>query len=123
MKYRAWREYRDGIPALVLLWNGDVYPALTRAVERALPDAIREGMRPADRVRSHRDTSWCMARGTDAFLVYSMNGDAVDLDLTDAPGSYAVSWLDSDWRPAAEVRSGHRRRRPGDHQPASRRHR
>ena len=94
MKYRAWREYRDGHPRLVLLWNGDEYPDVTRAVERALPRARREGMRPADRVRSHRDASWCMERGTDAFLVYSMNGDAIVLDLTNAAGPYTLSWLD-----------------------------
>ena len=94
MKYRAWREYRDAYPRLVLLWNGDEYPDLTRAIERAVPPEAREAMRPADLVRSHRDTSWCVAKGMDAFLVYSMHGDAVALDLANAAGAYSVSWVD-----------------------------
>jgi hypothetical protein len=95
MKYRAWREYRDRFPKIVLLWNGDEYPAVTRAVEAAIPAAARAGMRPADVVRTHADTSWCMARRADAFVVYTMNGDAVALDLTASEGAFAVSWLDS----------------------------
>jgi hypothetical protein len=95
MKYRAWREYRDGHPRLVLLWDGDEYPDLSRAIERAVPREAREGMRPADLVRTHRDTAWCMARETDAYLVYSMNGDAVELDLSGARGRFSVAWLDS----------------------------
>jgi len=94
MKYRAWREYRDRFPTLVLLWSGDEYPDLTRAIERAIPPAARAGMRPADVVRTHLDTSWCMARRTDTFVVYTMTGDAVVLDLTASEGAYEVSWLD-----------------------------
>jgi len=92
MRYRAWREYRDRYPRLVTLWDGDEYPDLTRAVERAIPRAVREGLRPADLVRSHPDSAWGMA-GRDALLVYSMAGEAVDLDLSAAPGRYIVSWL------------------------------
>jgi hypothetical protein len=93
MKYRAWREYRDRYPRLVTLWNGDEYPELTRAIERALPSGARAGMRPAGLVRSHLDSSWCLA-GRDAFLLYSMNGDAIGLDLAAARGPFVVSWLD-----------------------------
>ena len=92
MRYRAWREYRDRYPRLVTLWDGDEYPDLTRAIERAIPQAVREGMRPAGVVRSPAGSAWCMA-GRDAFLVYSMNGESVDLDLAAAAGRYAVSWL------------------------------
>ncbi len=92
MKYRAWREYRDRYPGLVLLWSGDEYPELTKAIERTIPRAIREGMRPTAVVRTHADSSWCVA-GRGSFLLYTMNGEAVDLDLKDAPGSYGVSWL------------------------------
>ena len=94
MKYRAWREYRDRYPRLVTLWNGDEYPDLTRAIEQAVPRTVRQNMRPADLVRSHADTSWCMA-GRDGFLLYTMSGEAVDLDLAAARGAYSVSWLDS----------------------------
>ena len=96
MRYRAWREYRDGHPRLVLLWNGDEYADLTRVIERAVPREAREGMRPADLVRSHHATTWCMAKGTEAFLVYSMNGEAAVLDLSGARGTFTVEWLDQE---------------------------
>jgi hypothetical protein len=95
MKYRAWREYRDRFPQLVLLWDGDEYPALTRAIEQAIPRRVFEDARPVDLVRTHHDTSWCMAGRADTFVVYTMNGDTVALDLAAFPGTYAVSWLDS----------------------------
>jgi len=76
-------------------WDDDEYPDLSRAIERAVPRKAREGMRPADLVRTHRDTAWCMARRTDAYLVYSMSGDAVELDLSGARGRFSVAWLDS----------------------------
>jgi hypothetical protein len=94
MKYRAWRAYRDRFPALVLLWNGDEYPDVTRAVEAAIPVAVRAGMRPADVVRTHLDTSWCMARPGDAYMVYAMSGDSINIDLARDPVSFTVSWLD-----------------------------
>jgi len=95
MKYRAWREYRDRFPRLVLLWNGDEYSDLTRAVEAAIPAAARGGMRPADLVRTHLDTSWCMARPGDAYMVYVMSGDSIEIDLARDPVSFALSWLDT----------------------------
>jgi hypothetical protein len=94
MKYRAWREYRDRFPTIVLLWNGDEYPAVTRAVEAAIPAAARAGMRPADVVRTHADTSWCLAKLGDAYLVFAMSGDSIELDLSGDRTSFAASWLD-----------------------------
>jgi hypothetical protein len=95
MKYRVWREYRDRFPKLVLLWNGDEYPDVTRAVDAAIPPAARAGMRPSDVVRTHQDTSWCMARPGDAYMVYAMNGDSIEIDLARDRASFAVSWLDT----------------------------
>jgi hypothetical protein len=94
MKYRAWREYRDARPDLVLLWNDDEYPGLTAAVERAIPSSVRAATRPADLVRSNPDTAWCMARSGQTYLVYTMAGRAVQLDLSKAGGSYSVTWID-----------------------------
>ena len=77
-----------------MLWNGDEYPDLTRAIELTIPQTLRAGMRPADLVRSHLDSSWCMA-GRDSFMLYATSGDAVDVDLAACPGTYAVTWLDA----------------------------
>ncbi len=95
MKYRAWREYRDRYPDLVVLTSGDEYPAVTRMVERHIPPDVRAGMQPAALVRTHAGTSWCMARPGDAYVVYDMAGAAVDLDLTRDPATYRLSWLDA----------------------------
>lgn len=95
MKYRAWREYRDGHPQLVVLTAFDEYPELTRAVEQALPPAQRAGLAASDLVRSPRESAWCAARPGEAYLVYAIDGSGVQLDLHDAAGRYTVAWLDT----------------------------
>ncbi len=95
MKYRAWREYRDRFPHLVTLWTDDVYPALTAAVERHVPATTRAGLRPTDLVRGPRESAWCVARPNDAYLIYSVDGRSVDLDLSGVQGTYAVAWIDA----------------------------
>jgi len=95
MKYRAWREYRDRYPDLVTLWTGDEYPGLTKAVELAVPAGARAAARAADLVRTPRDTAWCIASPGTTYLVYSIDGRAVDLDLSAAQGTYAVTWIDA----------------------------
>jgi len=94
MKYRAWREYRDAFPGVVTLWNGDEFPDLTRAVEAGVPSAARQGSVPADRVRSPRESAWCVTRpGDGQFLVYSVEGRAVTLDLSNLSGTFSVIWF------------------------------
>ncbi len=103
MKYRAWREYRDARPNLVLLWNDDEYPRVTSAVERQVPANVRAATRPADLVRSNQDTAWCMARPGQTYLVYTMAGRVVSLDLSKAGGSYSVTWIDESGGPARDI--------------------
>lgn len=95
LRYRAQREYRDAFPHLVLLRRGDEFPALTAAVERAIPAAERARTRPAPLVRGAATTAWAMAAPGAAYLVYSMNGDAVELDLAGEPAAarFAVTWI------------------------------
>lgn len=93
MKYRAWREYRDRHPELVVLTPADVYPDLTRAIESTIPAAARRGLAPTSLVRAPRESAWCVARTGDALLVYSVNGAAVDLDLTQEAVAYDVQWV------------------------------
>jgi hypothetical protein len=96
MKYRAWREYRDAHPRVVTLWEADEYPAVTAAVERLVPAEARAATRPADLVRAPRATAWCLARRGGAYLVYTMAGEPVTLDLTGDPSAYAVRWVDGE---------------------------
>jgi hypothetical protein len=81
-------------PRPVLLWNDNEYPLLTSAVERAIPSNVRAATRPADLVRTQPDTAWCMTRPGDTYIVYSMVGRAVQLDLSTVGGSYSVAWID-----------------------------
>jgi hypothetical protein len=109
MKYRAWREYRDAYPQLVTLWNGDEYPALTLAIEKAIPASVRMGMRPADLVRSPRDTGWAVSKPGE-IVVYSTAGLPVALDLSHDQGAYTLRWVgpgaEQPGPPAAPVRGG-----------------
>ncbi|HEX6183452.1 MAG TPA: DUF6298 domain-containing protein [Pyrinomonadaceae bacterium] len=95
MRYRAWREYRDRYPELVLLRESDEYPELSRAVERSIPREVRASTRPAPLVLTHRDTSWVSADPGRAYVVYTTAGEAVELDLSGDANVYEVAWLDS----------------------------
>jgi hypothetical protein len=95
MRYRAWREYRDEFPELVLLSQNDEYPGLTAAIERNLPSELRALTRPAAVVRGQPEPSWAMAAEGKAYLVYTMAGKPVDLDLSRERVDFRLAWLDS----------------------------
>jgi hypothetical protein len=95
LRYRAGREYRDAFPDLVILRRHDEFPALTAAIEREIPPAARAGTRPAALVRNLPATAWCMAAPGAAYLVYTMAGEAVELDLSRENGEFTIAWLDS----------------------------
>lgn len=94
-RYRALREYRDAHPDLVIARPPDDFPALTAAIEKSLPAAARATTRPAPLVRTHADSAWCMAAPGSAYLVYSLAGAPVAVDLSADPATYTVAWLDS----------------------------
>ncbi|HEX9781443.1 MAG TPA: DUF6298 domain-containing protein [Opitutaceae bacterium] len=105
LRYRATREYRDAFPDLVILQQKDDFPELTSAIEKAIPREDRSKTRPAPLVRNQPTTAWCMAAPGAAYLVYSMAGKAVELDLTHESGRFTLAWLDSgcaNLRPAAD---------------------
>ena len=104
-RFRAFREYRDAFPNLVLIRKNDDFPALTAAIEKNIPSAARALTRSAALVRGAPATSWCMAAPGKAYLVYTMAGEAVELDLTHDTGNFALAWIDSasgELRAAAE---------------------
>jgi hypothetical protein len=112
MKYRAWREYRDGFPDVATLWSGDEYPGLTRAVERAVPSEVRKGAVASDLVVSPRASAWCVTSpDRTRILVYSVEGSPVTLDLSKVAGRFALTWVDDTDaapRPAADAVAGGR---------------
>jgi hypothetical protein len=93
MKYRAWREYRDAHPHLVQLQDADAYPALTAAVEAEVPRAVRTAMRPVPVVVAPRASAWAIGRPGEGYLVYSVAGQPVLLDLGADAGAYEARWL------------------------------
>jgi hypothetical protein len=104
-RYRALREYRDAFPDLVILRKPDDFPALTAVIEKAIPAAARAKTRPAAVVQSPRATSWAMAAPGSAYLVYTLAGEPVTLDLTAEKAALKLAWLDSstgELRPAPE---------------------
>jgi hypothetical protein len=95
LHYRAWREYRDSYPSLVIVHKTDEFPQLTRALDQAVPAALRARTRPAPIVLDHSATAWAQAEPGHAYLVYTMGGDAVRVDLSQAAGRYQVAWIDT----------------------------
>jgi hypothetical protein len=93
MRYRAWREYRDQYPGLVLLVHGDEFPGLTEAIERDIPDDVRASMHPVDSVRTERSTTWAMAAAGRSCLIYSIAGQAAEIDLTSEHGTFHTQWI------------------------------
>jgi hypothetical protein len=104
-RYRALREYRDAFPDLVIIRKNDDFPGLTAAIEKNIPAAARAQTRAAGLTRSQPAHSWCMAAPGRAYLVYTMAGEPVDLDLAGDQGDFALAWIDSftgELRSAAE---------------------
>lgn len=95
LRYRAYREYRDAFPDLVLLRKNDDFPTVSAAVEKAIPAAARAPLRSAPLVRTNAATSWATATPGKAYLVYTMTGAPVDLDLSKESGDFSVSWIDA----------------------------
>ncbi len=93
-RYRAWREYRDAFPGLAIPRKNDDFAALSAAVEKAIPAAARAQTRPAAVVRGPA-TSWAMAAPGKSYLVYSMAGENVELDLVRERGNFRLEWLDT----------------------------
>jgi hypothetical protein len=94
-RYRALREYRDAFPDLVIAHKPDDFPTLTAAVDKHIPAAARATTRPAPLVRTHLGSTWCMAAPGQSYLLYSLAGSPLTLDLTADPATYTVTWLDS----------------------------
>ncbi len=94
-RYRAFREYRDAFPQLVLIRKNDDFPAVSAAVEKNIPAAARAETRAAPLVRTHAGSSWAMAARGKAYLVYAMTGEPVDVDLAGDPSRFTLSWIDS----------------------------
>ncbi len=63
-------------------------------MESALPARERAGTRARDLVVSPRASAWCVARSDEAYLVYTVEGRPVDLDLSKATGSFELTWVD-----------------------------
>lgn len=93
MKYRAWRDYRDAYPHLATLRAEDHYPDLTRAVESIVAREARAWMRPLPVVRAPRESAWATGRDGAGYLVYSVEGREVTLDLSADEGDYLVTWI------------------------------
>lgn len=104
MKYRAWREYADRAPDIVLLFPQDLFPDLTRAVEAAVPAGVRKGSVMTNEAGSATPSSWAMATPSGGRLVYSLNGEAVVLAAPSASG-WRVTWI-GDEAARSEVAGG-----------------
>ena len=94
LRYRAWREYRDQYPELVILSEADGFPALTRGVEAAAPAPARAGLVPASLAEDHAGLRWAMSAPGARHLVYSLDGGRAELDLSGDPAAYTVTWID-----------------------------
>jgi hypothetical protein len=94
-RYRALREYRDAFPDLVLLRKGDDFPALSAAIEKSIPAAVRAKTRVAPLTRTHPESTWTMAVPGSAYLAYTLAGEPIDLDLSQDNGRYTFTWIDS----------------------------
>jgi hypothetical protein len=95
MKYRAYREYRDRYPELVIIDEENLFPAVSAAVDTHIPHAVRSSTSPASLVPTSRETCWCMADPEKNYIVYTMQGKPVELDLASDGNTYRLMWVDS----------------------------
>ena len=79
----------------MLIRKNDDFPALSAAIDKAIPVAARAKTRAASLVRTHPESAWAMAAPGSAYLIYTLTGEAVDLDLSRDTGTFKLAWLDS----------------------------
>ena len=79
MRYRAYREYRDRRPDLVVLDADDAFPRLSRAVEAATTAEARSSLRPDEEVMAPTGAAWASSTATGAVLIYSIDGRVLEL--------------------------------------------
>jgi hypothetical protein len=102
--YRAVREYREKFAGKAVMYSGDSYDNLGWAVFMAggslanipaMADAgfvaAASGMKPVDGPSKEQYT---LANAGNSYIIYS-NGSDVQVDLTNAPGSFKVKWFDA----------------------------
>src|SRR5262249_17620071 len=78
----------------------------TAAIEKAIPAAARAKTRSAPLVQAPKATSWAMAEPGKAYLVYTLAGESVQLDLSADTGNFKLAWLDAstgEFRAAADA--------------------
>ena len=88
MRYRAWREYRDRHPALVLTRGSDEFPELSRNVETTAPKSLRARMRAVALAAGPPSSTWAIGDPGRGYLVYSM--EASPRRSTSAPARPAT---------------------------------
>jgi hypothetical protein len=102
--YRAVREYRDKFAGKAVMYSGDSYDDLGWAVFMAggslanipvLADAgfvtAAAAMKPLDGAFKEQYT---LANTGNGYIIYG-NGNNLQLDLTNAPGTFRVKWFDA----------------------------
>ncbi len=101
---RAVREYRTMYPDKVVLYSADdsygwavligggSIPNVRNLSDRDLLVAIPR-MKPIDMPADATD-QYALAEPGRAYLIYAASGETIQLDLTDAKGTFVVRWLD-----------------------------
>ena len=79
----------------MLIRKSDDFPAVSAAVEKAIPATARAQLRGAALVPTTAGASWATANPGKAYLVHTMMGAPVDLDLSKDSGNFSVAWIDS----------------------------
>jgi hypothetical protein len=112
---RQIREYRTRHPDQAVLCSldradgwlvvaaGGSVPNLPAVADSPLLGALPR-MKPFEPKAGFTEQQWALAEPGQNYLVYSLSGGAVRLDLSAAPGTYAVCWIDP--RSGAVTRGG-----------------
>jgi hypothetical protein len=102
---RQIREYRNRYPDKAILCDyegldgwaalaaGASVPPIRGSVDSPLLAALPK-MQPYEPARGLRADQWALAEAGGNYLVYSLGGSNVSLDLPSADAKYAVNWID-----------------------------
>jgi len=99
----ARMQYADSLPPKQPWEPPDEYSAPPEALIiqptydfiRAHLAAALPHMRPADIIRDNEDRIWCLAEKGKEYLVFSLGGGSVTIDLGDAAGQqFQAQWFD-----------------------------
>jgi hypothetical protein len=97
--YKAVREYRDKYPDKAVIYSGDTYDSAGWAVfmaggSLATIPVVQDAAFLSSASTMQPAGQYILANNSREYIIYSDTTDAINVDLSNATGTYKISWID-----------------------------